>query len=363
MRPFKKTSPYIFLVTAWLTLTLVSIKKPAHRPRFDTPVLDTKAHGLTRTVSPLLERILVCIAYKWNLHKMVYLESMLDIIDRYETNVTTLVVTDEAAKLNVVLRNWGYTDGFSCWQAPSANDSHPYSLVWAHKMAIEEATLKINYTSIVYMEDDTRLSWAALTSWALDTEVLEPLNLTRCFYRTELSPDTGHRVMLDWKQPVSIKSRGQPLDVTVANPLTFQSVTNRVANRSCGFIRIGLGPWVCVVHRHFLNPTQPFQGMWAATKKQLNAYMSSPYWRKESALAIKIPFGFGYPERSNSLNILVNVPAIYDSSCMVPFTYAQESKAHPALLPEAEVYHMRNGYSTNPGSSHGKLKVSDALQA
>jgi hypothetical protein len=105
-------------------------------------------------------------------------------------------VTHEAAKLNIVLRNWVYTDRFSTCQAPRDNDSHPYSLVWAHKMAIEEATLKSDCTSILCMEDDTRLSWAALTSWALDTEVLEPLNFTRCIYRTELSPDTGHRVLI-----------------------------------------------------------------------------------------------------------------------------------------------------------------------
>jgi hypothetical protein len=48
------------------------------------------------------------------------------------------------------------------------------------------------YTSIIYMEDDTRLSWPALISWALDTEVLEPLNFTRCILRTEVDQPTGY---------------------------------------------------------------------------------------------------------------------------------------------------------------------------
>jgi hypothetical protein len=80
----KKASLHILSLTAVLAFMLVSLKQLNDSPRIDTPVLDTKAHGLTRTVSPLLERILVCIAYKWNLHKLVYLESMLDIIDRYD---------------------------------------------------------------------------------------------------------------------------------------------------------------------------------------------------------------------------------------------------------------------------------------
>lgn len=58
---------------------------------------------------------------------------------------------------------------------------------------------------------------------------------------------------------------------------------------------------------------------------------------------------------------MVNVPAGYDSSCMVPYTYANESEAFPVLVPEAEVYHMRNGYSTDPFNRHGKLRVVDAL--
>jgi hypothetical protein len=91
----------------------------------------------TTVVSPLLERILVCITYQCNLKKVVFLETMLTLIAAYET-------------------------------------------------------------SIVYMEDDTRLSWASLASRALDTEVLEQLNFTRCIYRTELSPDTGEVVMFDW---------------------------------------------------------------------------------------------------------------------------------------------------------------------
>lgn len=313
-------------------------------------------------VSPLLENILVCITFQWNLAKLVYLESMLTLIGGYETEVRILVVTDEAAKLGVVLSMWGYT-GIKLWQTPrEGDDGNLYSLVWAHKEAIEEEISRQDFTAVVYMEDDTRLSWASLTSWALDTEVLEPLNFTRCIYRTEISPDTGELMMLDWIEPVTVESHGKTLDMVLADPSKLDEVNRRIEHRYCGSIRDGLGPWHCKVHRHFLNPIRPFQGMWMATRKQLAAYMRSPYWKKESALQADIALPFGYPERSNSLNILVNVPIEYTSSCMVPYAHLNGSARHPVLVPEAEVYHMRNGYSSDPSFRNAKLKLEDALR-
>jgi hypothetical protein len=97
---------------------------------------------------------------------MVYLESMLTLILDYATDVKVLIVTDEATRLDVVLHTWGYTDGIATWQAPRVKDSHPYSLTWAHKKAIREEIAKGDFSSVVYMEDDTHLSWAALVSCA-----------------------------------------------------------------------------------------------------------------------------------------------------------------------------------------------------
>ena len=205
---------------------------------------------------------------------MVYVEYMLMLLSTYKTNVTTLIVTDEAVKLDRVLRDRGYTNGVRAWQAPKDNDTHPYSLVWAHKLAIEEEIAQGNYTAYVYMEDDTHLSWTALTTWALDTEVLEPLNFTRCIYRTEVSPETGEAVMLDWKEPVSLSAHNRQLDVKMANSIKFHEVQSRSKKHS-GTSVDGWG--LAVVHRYFLGPVEPFQGMWIATRKQLVAYMASPY--------------------------------------------------------------------------------------
>lgn len=98
-----------------------------------------------------------------------------------------------------------------------------------------------------------------------------------------------------------------------------------------------------------------------ATRKQLYKYMAHPYWNKTKALqaTLNLSRGFGYPERSNSLNILIDVPTGYVSTCMVPFIY---TGAGYALASVANVEHMRNGYSSDRGlTEHGKLPLVSAL--
>jgi len=323
-------------------------------------------HERVEVVSPLLRRVLVCISYQWNVQKLVYLESMINMIASYETDISILIVTDDLIKVNTTLSRWGYADTVRLWQAADdplcATVDHPtcrFSLLWEHKAAVREEIASSDYTAVVYLEDDTHLTWGALTSWALDTEILQPLNFTRCIYRTEISPHTGHPVAMDWVEPVSVEVHGRSIDVSVENPSTYEEVSRRVAGRMCGPIREGGKSRPCTVHRYFLNPTRPFQGMWIATRKQLDAYIASPYWEKMSALFADVQLeDFDYPERSNSLHILVNVPNGYPTSCMVP--YLRDGDRFK-LAPGAEVYHMRNGYSTDPLSRHGKLEVNSAL--
>jgi hypothetical protein len=83
--------------------------------------------------------------------------------------------------------------------------------------------------------------------------------------------------MLDWVEPVSLASQGQPLDAMIANPLTFQEVATRISKRTCGSIRNEWGSWTYLVHRRFFKPIRPFQGMWVLSRKQLDAYMASPF--------------------------------------------------------------------------------------
>lgn len=139
-------------------------------------------------VPPSLKRVLFCITFHWNVAKLVYLESMMAATTTYKTDVDILIVTDNARNVKRVLEHWGYFENLRVWQAPEETlniEEEEYSLLWGHKVAIEEQLEGENqngrgeYTSVIYVEDDTRLGWATLVSWALDTEVLEPLQYTR----------------------------------------------------------------------------------------------------------------------------------------------------------------------------------------
>lgn len=57
------------------------------------------------------------------------------------------------------------------------------------------------YSTYLYVEDDTRVPWPALVSWAHDTAVLAPLGYQRNFYRTEFHPETGALMLLDIIKP------------------------------------------------------------------------------------------------------------------------------------------------------------------
>jgi hypothetical protein len=328
--------------------------------------LAVEDRSVVNSIPQLLHHVFICITFHWDVTKLVYLEAMLLIVENYKTNVDILIVTDKYQELHNVLAKWGKFGPESkmrirtlVWQAPETpEDRNPYRLLWAHKDAIRQ-TLEPHHTAVVYMEDDTRLAWSSLVSWAFDTEILEPLNFTRCFFRTETSATKGTSNMLDWTMPLVLTNKNT-VDAYLKEKATSTKTSLRTGSLfGCGCLRDG-SLWPCQVHRHFLSPEEPFQGMWIATRTQLARYMEHPYWNKEQALAAKLAVDFGYPERSNSLNIFIDVPSGFTSSCMVPFYYTLYG-TRASLTAVGSVEHMRNGYSSNSGNRLGKLPVEEAL--
>jgi hypothetical protein len=192
-------------------------------------------------------------------------------------------------------------------------------------------------------------------------------------YRTEVSSEDGHPNLFDWTHPVPVNEVNS-IDGQNLNPSAYENVSARVKGLDCGTLRDGT-PWECTVHRHFISPAEPFQGMWMATRKQLETYMSHPYWNKVTAVdaELNLERWWGYPERSNSLNILIDRPPHLQSSCMVPYVRAGSAanlglskyrlwstRVTWVLAPVATVEHLRNGYSATD-SPHGKLPVKNAL--
>jgi hypothetical protein len=93
------------------------------------------------------------------------------------------------------------------------------------------------------MQDDMRVTWPALVSWAVDTRLLEPQNFTRCFFRSEVIPTNGGVSLLDWH----LQNMGGPpamdigpqsgllkVDAAKTNPMLFQQTRNDVAGQICG---------------------------------------------------------------------------------------------------------------------------------
>ncbi|EWM29058.1 hypothetical protein Naga_100024g48 [Nannochloropsis gaditana] len=335
---------------------------------FSETTQHTQLRATPCPASSLLEDILVVISYHWNVGKLVYLTSMLDLIQTYETKVDVLIVTNNDKALHKFLAARGYIEKsnptIQLWQAPTSNDSNKYSLLWVHRQAIEKAVERHpNYTSIFYMEDDTHLSWPTVVSWALDTEVLEPLNFTRCNYRTEVDAETGDFNVLDYPYFLSITSESV-LDATRNTDfLRLQERLRKQPALDCGKHH-DKTRWSVGVHDRFISPTYPYQGMWMATRAQLARFMAHPYWKKKIASTATLPagMGMGYPERTTVMNLLINVPEGFRSNCMVPFILSDQGDGilKPTLPSVARVEHMRNGYSSEPGPL-GKIHVHLAI--
>ncbi|EWM22808.1 hypothetical protein Naga_100178g6 [Nannochloropsis gaditana] len=321
--------------------------------------------------SSLLEDILVVISYHWNVGKLVYLTAMLDLIQTYETRVDVLIVTDNDEALHKILAAWGYMGNsnptLQLWQAPTTDDKHKYSLLWAHRQAIEDAVERHpGYTSIFYMEDDTHLTWPTVVSWALDTEILEPLNFTRCIYRTEVDVKTGDFNMMDYTNTPLCITRKNVLDATRNDD--FVRIQERLKKQPalrCGRHR-DKTQWTCGVHDRFVSPTEPYQGMWMATRAQLARFMAHSFWIKEMALnaTLAADMIMGYPERSTVMNLLINVPEGFRSNCMVPFVLSDQYDGvlKPILPLVARVEHMRNGYSPDTTTPLGKTHLQVAIK-
>lgn len=213
-------------------------------------------------VPPLLYTVFVCVSFQWNLGKLVYLNMLLQTVSKYHTSVTVCVVTDQPQNLQHVLQVWRFRDTTVC-SVPKTEqaqeDNNRYSLLWHHRSVMAEAHRTGEYTSFLYMEDDTKLSWPVLVSWALDTEVLEPLGFTRGFFRTDFSPATGKLVMMDVAHRVNITSWNLTVDVQSINSTLLNTARQRFETYPC-FTNDHGSVSPCHIHRLYVQLSNPFHG-------------------------------------------------------------------------------------------------------
>jgi hypothetical protein len=219
--------------------------------------------------------------------KLHYLEIMLHTALSYRSRlVDILLVTDKVEPLRKAVSSLqlpldvSYVGG-----VPHKQDKSPYWLTWVHRAAIAKAVKAKSYTTVLYMEvrlllfallvkhlatvtqamlycaqDDTRVTWPALVSWAIDTRLLAPWNFSLCFYRTEVDPKSGGLRLMDYRHGLDVvhNTTNMILDMATLDPARYAQQAHELQNRSCGVHSSGQ-PLPCHVHRHFVAPDNPFQ--------------------------------------------------------------------------------------------------------
>jgi hypothetical protein len=222
---------------------------------------------------------------------------------------------------------------------------------------INRAARPGNYSTYMYIEDDTHIPWPALVSWAFDTEVLAPLGFVRGFYRTEVNPTTGDVAMLDCVKPLNLYEWNRSVHIP---PSPF------VCNTT-------YGDWIvaqpnaeprqaatCLAHANYIELPCPYMGMWISSHQQLQKFIQSDFWVKEKAISIDSVNGmnlnyFGYPERSTLFNMLLDVPAGHQFASVIP--YDPHTKE---LASNAAIAHLRNAYH-NRIVNHSTIPVQDYM--
>jgi hypothetical protein len=353
--------------------------------------------------------LLVVISFHWDRSKLSLFRTALHEIIQYRTrtNVDIVVVTDNANSLANALRYFRYknVDIHEFNASSKHNTGNKYDLLWEHRLVIDERWESVrNYSSFMYIEDDTLVPWTNLVSWAIDTEVLEPLGFTRGVYRTEINA-AGQLSMNDmvvdlanflgcsmnitkdaqnkhFVQTVDVTSGDAAenynnvvatyghqyclpaeLTTTWARRRRLTSIVDLTSNASTasnsqhnkardhGLISTRSHKAVhCPVHNHFVQLYSPFEGLWIFSRSQLAIIRQDPLWdrsismKKETRRNGQANWNWGVPERSNSILYFVRPPKGFLTSNVVPFTFLDHNISTPRLSPYASVEHIRHGY-------------------
>ena len=101
-----------------------------------------------------------------------------------------------------------------------------------------------------------RLTWKCISSWAIDQEVLDPMNFQRQFFRTEIAPWNGKEQLSDALQHVYLPTYGRTLDIGKQKK----------------------------AHQHYIQLPDPYSAVFAATSKLMGRFMKSQYWTQRVSL-------------------------------------------------------------------------------
>ncbi|KAK9838814.1 hypothetical protein WJX74_003824 [Apatococcus lobatus] len=169
----------------------------------------------------------------------------------WPTEVDVRVVTEKPERLQQTFIAWQLPASFTA-AGPIHELPHPFELAWVHRDLMQAALATGQYTAFIYLEDDMRLTWDSLISWATDQAVLEPLGFQRQFYRTEIAPWDGKQWLFDALQHVHLATYERKLDVGVQTR----------------------------AHQHYIQLPEPYSAVFVASPTLLARFIKSPFWSK-----------------------------------------------------------------------------------
>jgi len=280
----------------------------------------------------------------------------LTLIATWKTKVDVCLITDNEAALQNVLNRWAFPGVQVCsfstpiveqwwiYNGQNRTVEAKWNLVWAHREVFEDHFKQGEHTAFLYLEDDTEVTWEALHSWGSDAPLVEAAGLQRGFWRTEVD-DNGMEVMMDAGSGVdgSVSEWKRVLEVDcTAGPCC------ELEDPEAPYWQLREKPRFCQ-HKHYIALAQTFMGMWLGTRSQLEKWISHPLWTKDFAANYNTTDGEGFviwqwPERSNAMLQLVDVPEGFVSANVIPW-----DPVHKILLPIGRIEHERNGYWNTQG--------------
>lgn len=361
-----------------------------------------------------LASLLIVISFHWDVSKLTLLRATLHEVMQYRmhTNeVDIVVVTDDREALSNAFSVFKY-DSIDIHMFNRSTSKHntgdKYDLLWEHRDIVEQRFRNVeggypNYTTFLYMEDDTLIPWSHLVSWAIDNEILEKLGFSRGIFRTEINK-AGKLSMNDMVVDLA-NSLGCQMNITndpsnrhyvrtidlmdysVESKALYQENLERYGRHKC-LNHDETATWnrrmlslsskasnfptdrghhthyalqnhspvqphqrvTCPVHHRFVQLYSPFQGMWIFSRSQLVTIMTDPLWNRKQSMKKDVRrvgqknWNWGSPERSNSILYFVNPPTGFLTTNLIPFDFLNSDMTKPRLSSYASVEHLRNGY-------------------
>lgn len=265
-----------------------------------------------------LSHICSSVSFHYNPGKLVYLENVLARLLAFPTNMDITVVTDDAASLSTVVQDWNLSSSVDVKGFDVSREANPYALLWKHREVMEHMFLQTPCTALMHLEDDTDLTWGAMQSWALDTAVLEPLNFTRGFIRTEYGLE-GRRMAMDATDIMRVASYGGQGTAEAQ----CSSYGGRVSH-----------------HLYYVQLRESYYGFWVVTRRLMEQWLRSNMWTEYELRGVSVqgtsPW---FPEKTNWMHQFIGVPPSFPHTSLVPY-----DPITSRVCPDTYVRHLRNGY-------------------